>query len=40
MFDKGKKNIKSEADKEKERLLKIIGQQKADLDFLKNALRQ
>ncbi len=40
MFDKGKKNIKIEAALEKERLLKIIGQQKVELDFLKNALRQ
>ena len=39
VFDKGKKKSKSEADMEKERLLKTIGQQKVELDFLKDALR-
>lgn len=39
VFDKGKKNGKSEAELEKERLLKTIGQQKVEIDFLKDALR-
>ena len=39
VFDKGKKNKKSEAELEKERLLKTIGQQKIEIDFLKDALR-
>ena len=39
VFDKGKKNKKSEAELEKERLLKTIGQQKVEIDFLKDALR-
>ena len=33
------KSKKSEADQEKDELLKVIGQQKVELDFLKNALR-
>jgi len=39
VFDKGKKSKKSEAELEKERLLKTIGQQKIEIDFLKDALR-
>lgn len=39
VFEKGKKNKKSEAELEKERLLKTIGQQKIEIDFLKDALR-
>lgn len=39
VFDKGKKNLKSESELEKERLLKTIGQQKVEIDFLKDALR-
>jgi transposase len=39
VFDKGKKSPKDQADQEKDRLLKTIGQQKVELDFLKNALR-
>lgn len=34
-----KKTAKSEAEQEKERLLKVIGQQKVEIDFLANALR-
>ena len=39
VFDKGKKSKKSESDLEKERFLKTIGQQKIEIDFLKDALR-
>lgn len=39
VFDSGKKSIKSEADQEKDRLLKAIGQLKVENDFLKDALR-
>lgn len=39
VFDKGKKDPKSEAEQEKDRLLKTIGQQKIEIDFLKDALR-
>ena len=39
VFSKGKKSPKTEAEEEKDRLLKVIGQQKVELDFLKNALR-
>lgn len=39
VFDSGKKNSKTEAELEKERLLKTIGQLKMDNDFLKDALR-
>lgn len=35
----GPKSKKSEAEQKEEDLLKIIGQQKVELDFLKNALR-
>lgn len=39
VFAKGLKSKKSEAELKEERLLKVIGQQKVELDFLKNALR-
>jgi transposase len=40
VFVKGKaKNAKTEQELREERLLKTIGQQKVELDFLKNALR-
>lgn len=39
VFEKGKRSKKSEAELEKERLLKTIGQQKIEIDFLKDALR-
>jgi transposase len=39
VFAYGKKSKKSEADQEKDRLLKTIGQLKMEVDFLKEALR-
>ena len=39
VFSKGEKSKKSEAQEQEERLLKVIGKQKVELDFLKNALR-
>ena len=39
VFEKGIQSKKTEAEEEKERLLKTIGQQKVEIDFLKNALR-
>lgn len=39
VFSKGGKTKKSEAEEKEERLLKVIGEQKVELDFLKNALR-
>ena len=39
VFTKGIKSNKSEAELKEERLLKVIGQQKVELDFLNNALR-
>ena len=39
VFDKGTKSVKSAAEEKEEHLLKVIGQQKVELDFLKNALR-
>ena len=39
VFDKAKTSKKSDAELKEERLLKVIGQQKVELDFLKNALR-
>ena len=39
VFEKGKKSNKSEAEEEKEKLLKTIGQLKVENDFLKDALR-
>ena len=40
IFEKGsKKSKKTEQEEKEELLLKVIGQQKVELDFLKNALR-
>jgi len=39
VFDKGFRSKKTEVEQKEDRLLKIIGQQKVELDFLKNALR-
>lgn len=39
VFDNGTPSTKSEAEQEKDRLLKTIGQLKVENDFLKNALR-
>lgn len=40
VFSKGRKgSVKSEQEKQEEHLLKMIGQQKVEIDFLKNALR-
>jgi len=39
VFDKGKKSPKTEAEQERDRLLKTIGQLKMDVDFLNDALR-
>jgi transposase len=39
VFAKGDKSGKSEAEEKEDRLLKVIGKQKVELDFLKNALR-
>jgi len=39
VFGNGKKSKKTEAEEEKDLLLKLIGQQKVEIDFLKNALR-
>lgn len=39
VFAKGKVNQRNEADTERDRLLKTIGEQKVELDFLKNALK-
>lgn len=39
VFDTGSKSKKTEAEQKEERLLKVIGQQKVELDFLKDALR-
>jgi len=38
VFEKPVKDQKSEAELEKERMLKTIGQQKIEIDFLKRAL--
>ena len=38
VFEKEKSSKKSEAEQEKDRLLKTIGQLKVENDFLKNAL--
>jgi len=38
VFEKESKRKKSEAEEREEELLKIIGQQKVELDFLKKAL--
>jgi transposase len=39
VFEKVSKNPKDQAESEKDQLLKMIGQQKVEIDFLKNALR-
>ena len=40
VFSKGKKkSVKTEQELREEKLLQMIGQQKVELDFLKNALR-
>lgn len=39
VFTKGSKSPKSEAEQKEDLLLKVIGKQKVELDFLKNALR-
>lgn len=39
VLSNGVKSRKTEAEEEKDRLLKIIGHQKVEIDFLKNALR-
>ncbi len=39
VFDKGKKSPKSEAQEQKDQLLKVIGELKVENDFLKDALR-
>lgn len=39
VFEAGRKSKKTEAEEKEAQLLKIIGQQKVELDFLKNALR-
>ncbi len=38
VFSKKPKNAKTEAEEKEERLLRTIGQQKVELDFLKKAL--
>ena len=38
VFDRPVKDAKSEAEEKEERMLKTIGQQKMELDFLKKAL--
>jgi len=39
VFEKGKVSKKTEAEQEKDKLLKVIGQLKVEVDFLKDALR-
>jgi transposase len=39
VFDKKSKDSRSESEKEKDRLLKAIGELKVENDFLKDALR-
>ena len=39
VFEKGKLDKRSEAEQEKDRLLKAIGELKVENDFLKDALR-
>ena len=39
VFGDGRKSKRTEVEEEKDRLLKVIGQQKVEIDFLKNALR-
>lgn len=38
VFEKGKSKKETKSQKEEEKLYKIIGQQKVEIDFLKNAL--
>jgi transposase len=38
VFEKESKSKKTDAEEREEQLLKIIGQQKVELDFLKKAL--
>jgi hypothetical protein len=38
VFSKGSKSKREQVDDEKDKLLKIIGQQKVEIDFLKDAL--
>jgi transposase len=39
VFGKGTKSKRTEEEEKKDLLLKVIGQQKVEIDFLKNALR-
>ncbi len=39
LFEKGKKDVKTEEETEKDKLLKTIGRLKVEVDFLKDALR-
>jgi transposase len=39
VFNGKSKHPKTEAEEQKDQLLKMIGQQKVEIDFLKNALR-
>ena len=39
VFGKGTKSKRTEEEEKKDILLKVIGQQKVEIDFLKNALR-
>lgn len=39
VFAESKKSLKSEAEQERDQLLKVIGQLKVENDFLKEALR-
>jgi transposase len=39
LFEKGTKSPKDQAESAKDQLLKMIGQLKVEIDFLKNALR-
>lgn len=39
VFGNGTKSKKTESEEREEQLLKVIGQQKVEIDFLKNALR-
>ncbi len=39
IFNKGTKSPQQQIEDEKDKLLRMIGQQKVEIDFLKNALR-
>jgi len=39
VFANGTKSKKTEAEEKQEQLLRVIGSQKVEIDFLKNALR-